>query len=193
MTRNVSAANTTAIAAEVLRPVRLVELDFVSGFVRFASTPFSVFFDSDGDLANEEFLGVGDLGNVSAISETTGAQSGRVSVTISGVKLSLVSTALNQKYQGRRASIWRGNLDENHALVGPPDLEFRGLMDTMPIKLRDTGTISVVVVDRFARWEKPLDNPRWDNADHQARRPGDKFFEFVPELVQGREPIWGRG
>lgn len=187
MPRTVSAANAAELAKEVLRPVRLVELDFVSSFVRAASTPFSVFIGVD------EFFGVGDLGSVSAIEEAPGAPAGRVTVTLSGVKTSLISTALNQKYQGRRGSIWRGNLDSDHVLVGDPDLEFRGLMDTMPIKLRDTGTISVVIVDRFARWERPLDNPRWDNADHQARRPGDKFFEFVPQLVQGREIVWGRG
>jgi hypothetical protein len=193
MPRDQSAANATAIAGEVVRPVRLVELDFASEFVRAASTPFSVFFDSDGDMVDEEFRGVGNLGRVSAIGESVGGQAGRLSVTLSGVDPANVAIALNQKYQGRRASIWRGNLDEDHAFVDPPDLEFRGLMDTMPIKLRTTGTISVVVVDRFTRWEKPLDNPRWDNADQQARRPGDTFFRFVPELVQGREVIWGRG
>ena len=193
MARNISAANAAAIAAEVVRPVRLVEMDFASGFVRAASTPFSVFFDSDGAGGDEEFLGLGDLGQVSTIGESIETKAARVTLTLSGIKTSLVSIALGESYQGRRASVWRGNLDADHALVGPPDLEFRGLMDTMPVKLRQTGTISVVVVNRFVRWERPLDNPRWDNADQQERRPGDRFFEFVPQLVQGAELIWGRG
>lgn len=193
MTRDISAANQTATTAEIVRPVRLIELDFASGFVRAASTPFSIFFDSDGDLSDEEFLGIGDLGQVSPIEESTETKAGRVQVTLSGVNLALISIALSQNYQGRRGSIWRGNLDADHALVGSPDLEFRGLMDTMPIRLRQTGTISVVIVDRFVRWDRATDAPRWDSADHQARRPGDLFFEFVPQLVQGQEVIWGRG
>lgn len=193
MTRDVSAANAAELAKEVLRPVRLIELDFASGFVRAASTPFSVFFDSDGDLSDEEFPGVGDLGTVSGRDESVETKAGRITVTLSGVNPALVSIALNQQYQGRRGSIWRGNLDEDHALVGPPDLEFRGLMDTMPIKLGDAGTISVVLVDRFIRWERAIDNPRYDDADHQLRRPGDTFFSRVPQLTQGQEIVWGQG
>ena len=191
MTRNISATNKTRTEAEVVRPVRFIELDFPSEFVRLNSSTRSLFFDSNGDTVNEEFKGVGDVGKISAIDETPGSQAGRVVCTLTGLKTSLISLALQENYQGRVGKIWRGNLNADHELDEPPDLEFRGLMDTMPIKRGQTADIGVVLVNRFVRWDKPVDTPRYDNVDQQTRVPGDVFFEFVPELVQGKEIRWG--
>lgn len=193
MPRALNAGNAAAATAGVIRPIHLAELDFASGFVRVVSAPFSVFFDSDADTVDEEFLGIGTLGSVSAVSETTEIKASKITLSLSGLQPALISLALQERYQGRRASLWRGFLDPDYQLVAAPHLLFRGLMDTMPIRRGATATIGVTVVNRFARWESGMDTPRRDDADHQSRRPGDLFFQFVPQLVQGAEVTWGRG
>jgi len=189
MPRNLPAGVAAASQAETVRPIYLAELDFASGFVRATTAPFTVDFDpGDGEVP---FLGVGDLGGVSAIEESTEGRAHKITLTLSGIKRSLVSTALAESYQGRPGKLWKAYLDAADQIIGAPALVFQGLMDVMPIKLGETATISVVIVSRFARWERPVNNPRWDDVDHQARRPGDKFFEFLPEVVAGKEIIWG--
>mgnify|MGYP001814536367 CR=1 FL=1 len=192
MPKSLSAGNAAAVAASVKRPVHLAELDFDSGFTRVASANFDIAFDSNGDTVDEVFLGREGC-SVSAIEQTTEIKTSKILLQISGINPALLSLALTARYQGRRASLWRGFLDADWQLVAPPYLLFRGLMDTMPIKRGRTGTIGVTVVNRFARWESGMDTPRRDDADHQSRRPGDLFFQFVPQLVAGQETTWGRG
>lgn len=186
MTRPLGAGVGAASQAETIRPAYLVELDFESGFVRATTAPFTISFGGN------DFLGVGDIGSISAVEETVEGRAHSVTFTLSGVKASLISTALGETYQGRPGKLWEAHLDGDDAIIGTPTLLFEGLMDTMPIQLSEgTATISMVIVSRFTRWERPVNNPRWDDADHQSRRPGDKFFEFVPEVVAGKEIIWG--
>lgn len=195
MPRSVSGAEATELQQGTIRPVRLAELDFASGFVRVASTPFNILFDSNGDMVEETFLGLGGLGGVSAIEETSDGKTAKVTLTLSGVDQANIALALNEQFRGRPGTLWRAWLDPDYAFVAPPRVRFAGIMSAMPYRLQggSQNTVSVVLVDRFARWNAPLDNPRWDNVDHQARRPGDKGLEFIPELVAGKEVVWGRG
>lgn len=195
MPRSLSGAQSTELQQGTIRPVHLAELDFSGGFVRVASTPFSIAFDSNGDLTDETFLGIGGLGSVSAVEETGDGKTTKITLTLSGVDQANVALALGEPFRGRPATLWRGWLDPDYALIGAPVVRFAGIMSAMPYSIegRAQSTVSVVVVDRFARWNAPLDSPRWDNVDHQTRRPGDKGLEFIPELVAGKEVVWGRG
>lgn len=193
MPRTLDSATSTASKKEVITPVYLVELDFPSGFSRACSAPFSIFFDSNGDTVDEEFLGAGEIGGITAVEEGIDGKATRLTVTLSGVNPATLSLALGEKYQGRPARVWKGFLDGNNALDGPPHTVIKGIMSAMPIKWGPSATISVVIATRSARWERPLDAPIWDDADHQARRPGDTFFSRMAEITQGKEVTWGRG
>lgn len=196
MPRPLSAPQLAAIAGETVVPVFLVELDFPSGFARAASTPFPLLFDSNGDTVEETFPGVGDAGALSVLDETVELQAHRVQLTLSGIKTANRSLALTENYRNRPARIWRGYLDADEQLIGDPVPWFIGVMDTLDIEIDPGsaagGRVVVDCVSRFARWEQPVDAPTYADEDHQFRFPGDKFFQFVPQLVAGKEIIWGR-
>ena len=194
MARTTTGNEDTALAAEVLRPVNLLSLDMPSGKLRVTDAPFSLFFDDDADAIDDEYLGVGDLGSVEAIEETADGKSHRIVATLSGVKASTVSAVITDAWRWRAAVLYRGYLDADLTFVETPRVRFKGWMSSMPFNLGNQNTppsISVEIVSRFARWEHAYDNPRWSNADHQKRRPGDKFFEFLSQIVAGKEVFWG--
>lgn len=186
MPRTLAAAAETASKAERTSWVYLVELDFSSGFVRFTTAPFDIVHQSN------TYKGVGDVAGISAISETVEGRVNKVTLSLSGVKTSLISTALNDDWRWRKGTIFKAFIDDQNAVVDTPHIRFQGWMDSMPITVgKETSTINLTLTSRVAVWEHAHDNPRWDDADHQLRRSGDVFFEFMPEIARGKEVFWG--
>ena len=186
MPRNLAAAVETAVTDERTSWVYLVELDFSSGFLRVTNAPFDITHQSN------TFTGIGDLGSISKVEETVEGRVNSVTVSLTGVKTSMVSIALGDTFRWRRGTIWKAFLDDQNAVIDTPHIRFQGWMDSMPIVIgKEQSTINLTLTSRVANWEHAHDNPRWDDADHQLRRPGDKFFEFMPEIARGKEIFWG--
>ncbi len=196
MSREITSAAQGASQAEVARPVLLVELDFPSGFVRVNSTDRSMFFDSQGASPLNEFLGVGRVGSISTVGETSGLQARGVELSLSGIPSAHISAAF-ESAQGRPGRIWIGFLDDSYALVVEPVLVFSGLIDNSSIDIGETATVTVTVESRLIAWERAKIR-RYTNEDQQQRFSGesptitDKFLEFVNQTVD-KEILWGVG
>lgn len=184
MARDISAVTAAAGKAPVARPVFLVRLNFVSGVVRAASTPFDIAHEG------ETYLGLGALGAISAVQEGAELQSYAVQLTLTGIPSDLVSIALADQYQGREAKVWLALLDEQHRVVGTPLLIFRGRMDTMDLELGETATMTLTVQSRLGDWERPRIR-RYSNEDQQAEYPGDRGLEYVSQMAE-KTIYWGR-
>lgn len=188
MTRDATAASLTeSQLASGAKPFILAELDFPDGFIRANTTDRSVFFDSQGG-GDEEFFGVGNLGAVSAVGEGSSLQAEGVELTLTGIPGTLISAAF-QNARGRRGTIWVGFFDDNYVLVADPVLVFEGLIDNSSIKVGDTLTVTLLVESRLITWERPKIQ-RYTNEAQQLRFPGDKFLEFVNQMVE-KELLWG--
>ena len=196
MSREITSAAQGASQAEVARPALLAELDFPSGFVRVNSTDRSIFFDSQGASPLNEFLGVGRLGSVSTVGETSSLQARGVELALSGIPSAHISAAF-ESAQGRPGRIWIGFLDDSYALIVEPVLVFSGLIDNSSIDIGETATVTVTVESRLIAWERAKIR-RYTNEDQQQRFSGesptitDKFLEFVNQTVD-KEILWGVG
>ena len=196
MSREITSAAQGASQAEVARPVLLAELDFPSGFVRVNSTDRGIFFDSQGASPLNEFLGVGRLGSISTVGETSSLQARGVELALSGIPSAHISAAF-ESAQGRPGRIWIGFLDDSYALVVEPVLVFSGLIDNSSIDIGETATVTVTVESRLIAWERAKIR-RYTNEDQQQRFSGesptitDKFLEFVNQTVD-KEILWGVG
>ncbi len=196
MSRELTSAAQGASQAAVARPVLLVELDFPSGFLRVNSTDRSMFFDSQGASPLNEFLGVGRLGSISTVGETSSLQARGVELALSGIPSAHISAAF-ESAQGRAGRIWIGFLDDSYALVVEPVLVFSGLIDNSSIDIGETATVTVTVESRLIAWERAKIR-RYTNEDQQQRFSGesptitDKFLEFVNQTVD-KELLWGVG
>ena len=101
-----------------------------------------------GDLTfdGETYFGVGNLGSISAITETTELKATGMSFSMSGIASSQISLALNEDFQQRRVTLWLGFFDSSVSpgLLNTPIILFRGRMDTMDIQRGpETSTITI--------------------------------------------------
>jgi len=190
MGRTITSAAQTAAESEIVRPVRLVELDFSGGFMRLTTANQDIPFDSNGDLADETFTGVGRLASISRVEEGAEQKAYSINIRISGVATQHISTILTNTYQNRSAKVWLGLLDVNLQLVADPVLTFSGRMDTLDLTLGKTAEISIIVQSRLADWERAR-LLRYTNEEQQRLFLGDKGLEFVPQMVE-KTIIWGR-
>jgi len=182
--RTTTSAVDTAAADEVVRPVALVRLDFVSGNVLANSSASTITY-----LA-ADYLGVGDLGSIDTIEEAGSVQPTGIKLTLSGIPPSYLSIALGDDYQGRDVKIYTGLLDEGHQLIAAPALVFQGRMDYMSIAMAETATIAITAENHLANWNRPRVR-RFNDKDQQDKYPGDLGLEFVEQMVEA-EIVWGR-
>jgi hypothetical protein len=183
MSRTITPAVDSALAAGHVPIIVLVEMDFPGGFLRVNNSVVS--FTWNGS----DWLGVGRLGSIGVVKEGADLQSRGLSFAISGVPSAHIAVALGQQYQGRDCKLWLAPLSSDHAIVSDPVLVFHGRLDTMDVELGDTATISVSAESRLADWNRP--RVRRYNAEDQAiDYPADKGFEFVPQMAE-KELRWG--
>ena len=189
MSRALSSAMQAVSTADVVRPIFLVRMVFDSG-----ETPNELnLWSGVGDLTydSETYTGVGDLLDISPITETADMQASGMNVTLTGVKSSLVVIAKDHEYQGRPLTVLFGAFDASGDLVANPTVIFSGFMDTMTItESGDTSSISISVENKLIAFERSRVR-RYTAEDQKIDHPTDKGFEFVTAIVE-KEIIWGR-
>ena len=185
MSRTLSTEMQAVATAELVRPIYLIDMEFTSGSVFFWSGVGNLTFNSN------DYIGAGDLLNIGSVSETAELQANGATVTLTGIKQSLVTIARDEPYQGRVLSIRLGALDDSGDLIASPVIIFSGFMDVMTIS--DSGnssTISISVENKLIAFERSSVR-RYTNEDQKIDNPSDKGFEFVTK-IQEKEIIWGR-
>lgn len=184
MARDLSSAVVTQITADRLRPFLAVEIEFEDGFTRAWSGYGAI------DIGGNEYLGVGTLGSIGSIAESTQNQATGLQIQLSGVPFELIASALNEKYQGNSCNIYFGVLNEEHGVIASPYKIFSGRIDTMQVQeQQESATISLSVESRMIDLEKPRVR-RYTPQDQSLNFTGDKGFDFVTTL-QEAEIAWG--
>ena len=189
MARSITTAFKNAIKSSVVRPLLAVELEFSTGTLRFWNGYGDLTMTAGG--SSNTFTGLGDLMNVSAISESDQIEAIGASLSLTGIKSSLISAALSANYTNRNASIFLGLFDTNKSVIADVYTLFKGKMDIMKI---DEGPESATIVLNLENRLIALDrarNRRYTHEDQQLSFSGDLGFEFVPDL-QDKEIIWGK-
>lgn len=184
MTRSLDAATITASQQSVIVPVWFVKLEFDTGNITLST------YDSSIAWGGDTYIGAGNIGAIGTVDESIELARSPIELTLSGLSSSIVAIALNEHCQGRRATIYFGYLDRTtRQLVATPSILYRGKMDNFSIPQQGkTFTISLKLESRFADWDRPRVR-RLNNADQQARYPGDLGLEFVEQASEGK--IWG--
>ena len=152
-----------------------VELEFVSGTLRF--------WNGYGDLTvdGDVYTGSGNLLGISAIEETAEIGAKGATVTMSGIPSSLLAIALAENYRNRTAAIYVGTIDG--ATVDSYKI-FSGRMDLMDLEEQgETCTISLQIENKLIDLERSRVR-RYTSEDQKALHSGDKGFEFVNSLQE---------
>ncbi len=172
-----SGAVTASEAGQGYSLTFLAEADFPSGFTRLNMGGGNITFE--GNL----FFGVGSLGGISAVEETVEMKSQLLDISLTGIDPSFLATALGEEYRGRTFKAWVAFFDPAGDLVQDPTLIIRGRMEFMTITLGEVGTIVLRVENILADWDRKT-AIRFTNQAQQERFPGDRGFEYVPQMRQ---------
>lgn len=186
MTRAISAAYQSAIAAQVVRPILFVSMEFLSVSTLFLnSTSINVTWSS------QIWLGNGLLYGVEGLQETEEISAFGWRVKLSGEDSSLISLILASGNQGQIGRVYIGALDSTETLIVDPELVAKGYFDYAQIE--DTGKEASITVNYETDLQamKRLQDFRYTHYSQQALFPGDKGFEYA-SAAEDWSGFWGK-
>lgn len=184
--RDLTVSVQAELAADAVTPVFLVQLDFDSATTRVWSGIGPLSYDS------QTWTGVGWLGKVSALSESTSFVANGAAFELSGIPSALIALTLTEPYRGRRATLWLAFLDAANAVIADPVILFRGLIDLVEVdEGAETASIVINVESRAAELKRTRER-RYTHQDQQIDFPGDRGLEFVAGL-QDKQIVWRPG
>jgi len=189
MARNITTAFNNAIKSDVVRPILAVELEISDGTLRFWSGYGNLTMTAGG--SSKVFLGSGDLLNISPIEETTSLKMSGITVSMGGIKSSLISSILSAQYTNRLGTLYMGLFDTSKNVIADVYTLFQGKMDVANIQEGpETSVVQMNIESRLVQFDLPL-NRMYTLEDQQIDFPNDVGFEFIPDL-QDKEVVWGK-
>ena len=193
MSRDLSSAIVSAIAADVFRPFFTVDLLFPVGTVQHGSGTVTsgplYLWTGHGTqtIDGANYVGTGQFLEISAFEETAEIAARNAVLTLSGIPSDLLALALATPYQGHKCVIKFGTTDNLTAR----SIVFAGYMDQMTIaEGPETSQIALTVESRLIDLER-IRVRRYTSEDQKSRFPTDLGFDFINDL-QDKEIFWGR-
>jgi hypothetical protein len=185
MSRELTTAMKSAVTADLVRPITLVQCAFDSGNLNLWSGIGNLTVDS------VDYVGAGTLLKISEVVESAELSANGMSVALSGITEPLLSKARDEDYQGRELKVLLGAMDASNGVVADPVIVFSGFMDTMIINDgAETAAIQITVENRLIEFERTRVR-RYTAEDQKIDYPTDKGLEFVAEMAE-KEIVWGR-
>tara|TARA_R100000995_G_C3466588_1_gene116011 strand:- start:290 stop:868 length:579 start_codon:yes stop_codon:yes gene_type:complete len=189
MARNITTAFNNAVSAQNVIPFFAVSLAFNTGTLYLWNGYGDISLTAGG--STNTYTGLGDASGLSPVDEQSAVQASGANLVLNGVKSSLISTALSAQYTNRDGKIFLGMFDTSKNVVADVYTLFVGKMDVMIIReTGDTSTIELKLENRLIALERAIER-RYTDEDQKNLFPGDKGFEFIPDL-QDKQLVWGK-
>jgi len=189
MARDITTAFKNSIEGAVVKPIIGIELEFSDGTLRFWNGYGNLTMTAGG--SSKVFTGAGDMLGVSEIEESSTLSMSGVTLTLAGIKSSIIATALGANYTNRKGAIYLGLFDTSNNVIADVYTIFKGNMDVMNIQEgADTCLITLKLESRLITFEKSS-NRMYTLEDQKVDFPNDVGFEFIPDL-QDKEITWGK-
>lgn len=205
-TRDISQSTIDSLDDDVLYPFFAVEMLFDGDQTLRLWTGYGTLV-----YEGESWYGTGSLLSFDSVEETTEIAAKGATITLSGIPQEVLSLALSEPYQGRKANIYFGNFSKGSLLLESSDfilledgskinLEagttnlsqiFSGYMDQMNIEESpDSCTVELTLENKLVDLERAR-VARFTSAYQKSLYPGDLGLDFV-ESLQDKDIVWGR-
>lgn len=125
------------------------------------------------------FSGVGDLGEISNIKESSDNAPTKLDIELSGFDDSLRGEVLRARYHGRPVTVWLLALDDDDQPIAHSVI-FRGKITDAVVKCGKTNMIKVTASNRLEDWNKKRSD-RFNDESQNARHKGDAAFKHVSD------------
>ena len=189
MARDITSAFNTAIKAKYVKPIFAIELDISDGTLRLWGGYGALNMTIGG--VSKTFTGTGDLLGFTPIQETSTLQMTGITVSVTGIKASLISSILSAEYTNRNGTLYMGLFDTSRNVIADVYTLFKGKMDVANIQEgAETSVITLNIESRMVQFDLPL-NRMYTVEDQEVDFTGDLGLEFIPDL-QDKEIIWGK-
>lgn len=139
-------------------------------------------------INGQSYIGVGNLGNISPIEQSSNTGTSSITITMSGLDPTLVAETLNERTQGCKVKVMICSFDESYSVTSAA-IVFSGRISSQRYSYGMESSIEIECVDRFADWQRK-GALRFDDTSHQAMFDGDEFFVYTPQMSE--MPVyWG--
>jgi hypothetical protein len=173
------------LSAAYIRPVLFLQIQFSSGQGYVWSGIGTINWNG------QQWIGVGTLGTISAIEESSEISAVDVTFSLAGIDNDLIAKALGEVRQGYPAKLWVGCLGDNDNVLIDPLQIYAGRVDVPTIEEgAATSTVSITVENRLIDLNRSRER-RYTNQDQQIDHPGDLGFALI-QFIQNWNGTWGK-
>ena len=185
MSRGFPSAVLTALSEQHVVLVTFAELQFPSGTLYLHNSIGTYTW------GGQDWLGVGDLGEISQIEEGAEISPYKITLSLSGLDPDISGAALTEDYYLQPVKVYLGVLDSDDDLIADPTIVWEGSMDQMMVSVGAEGgdVISLTAESELARFDK-ASNLRYTDTQQQSEFSGDIAFEFMAD-IEGAKIRWG--
>jgi hypothetical protein len=182
VSRDLDSGLATEIDAQVLRPFLAVRIELPDPVYVWTGRGTLIFNDADG--TSHEWLGIGGLGSIDTIGESTDGSATGVRVALYDIPSEFRDDIADQAVRGCVFEVYVGALDEAFQQVVGTKRLWNARLDQY--KITDGGdTIGVEVTGESRAIDQRRPSiKRFTDEYQQRKHPGDKFFEYVPRMTE---------
>ena len=147
------------------------------------------------NIAGTDYVGLGQLVNISNTSGSLRAAPEDVTISISGIPSANVSAVLNNRIKGSEVKIYRAFFDPNTGellnITGNPAGKFQGVINNFDLSDdldmgSDTGSFTLILTATSVveLLNNKFSGRRTNPADHREWYPNDASMDRVPSLAK---------
>lgn len=181
MSRGLTGTNQSASEAATVQPTTLAKIEFDTP-VYVHSGLGTITYDGD------DYLGVGDLGQISGIEEAEDNSPTPIRLSLSQVDAAYLSEGLSADNFRDKVTLFMGYRQDDGTLVDDPWVIWKGYIEYTSIQ-SETGTITLHC-QHFLSILKQKDGRRYTDEEQQRSFTGDLGFQFIAD-VNGTQLTWG--
>lgn len=175
----------TALSSEHVALVTFAKLEFPSGTLYLHNSIGTYTWGGN------DWLGTGDLGEISQLEEGAQISPYKITLSLSGLDATISGAALTEDYYLQPVTVYLGALNANDVLIADPTIVWEGAMDQMELSIgaADGDVIVLTAESELARFDK-ASNLKYTDAQLQSDSAGSLGFEFMAD-IEGAKIRWG--
>lgn len=184
MSRGFPSAVLTALSSDHVALVTFAKLEFPSGTLYLHNSIGTYTWGGN------DWLGTGDLGEISQLEEGAEISPYKITLSLSGLDATISGAALTEDYYLQPVTVYLGVLNANDVLIADPTIVWEGAMDQMELSVgaADGDTIVLTAESELARFDK-ASNLKYTDAQLQTDSAGSLGFEFMAD-IEGAKIRW---
>lgn len=139
-------------------------------------------------INGQQFVGVGAMGEISAVKEDGGLTTNQVNIALNGLDTSIMGTVMNERCVGSPAELYFATFDSNMDAIAV-NLLYKGYICASGMTAGNTNAIAYTLSTVFEKW-KDGGTGRWTEESHNHDNPGDHIMRYVNQTAE-RTINWG--